>query len=364
MTRKVVCVHLLNDFSGSPKVLSGLVRELRRHQVEVDLHTSGGSEGFLSGLDVNYRPFTYRRSGGSRIATLLSLLRSQLELFVALLRYRRERVTVCVNTLLPFGAALGARLTGQRVVYYIHETSLRPPILKRFLRRVAAGTSSAAVFVSRDLQERERLPGVPDHCVPNCLSDEQLEAGLRSEYQPLRDGRFRVLMICSLRDYKGVPEFLAVARQLFTDPVFEFELLLNASSAEVAEYFAERNVPPNVRLHTSTPLVEDFYRRASLVLNLTRPEEWVETFGLTVLEAMAFGVPVIVPPVGGPAELVEDGVEGYRINCRSTEVLAKRIAALAADPDLCLKHSEACRARAQLHTRQRWSEQILPVFDE
>jgi glycosyltransferase involved in cell wall biosynthesis len=361
--RKVICVHLLNDFSGSPKMLASLVRELRRHQVEVDLLTSRRSDGFLSGLDVCHRPFTYRRSGGSRLATLLSLLWSQAELFVALLRYRREKVTVCVNTLLPFGAALAARLMGQRVVYYVHETSLRPALLKRFLRFVATKTSSAVVFVSRDLQDRERLPGIPAHCVPNFLPDEQLEAGRRSEYRSLRDGRFRVLMICSLRDYKGVPEFLMVARQLVAEASIEFELLVNSSNAEVAGYFVGRDLPPNVRLFTRTRDVDDFYRRSSLVLNLSRPDECVETFGLTILEAMAFGVPVIVPPVGGPAELVEDRVEGYLLNCRATDAVAQRIAALAADPALCMEHSAACRARAERHTRARWSHQILPVFD-
>jgi L-malate glycosyltransferase len=359
---KVVCVHLLNDFSGSPRVLAGLVHELRRRQVQVDLHTCEGTEGFLSGLDVNYRMFTYRRSGDSRSATLQSLLWSQAELFRAIFRYRRERVTVCVNTLLPFGAALAGRLTGQRVVYYVHETSLRPALWKRFLRLVATRTSSAAVFVSKDLEERERLPGVPGHCVPNFLPDAQIEAGRRAEYRPVRGGHFRVLMICSLRDYKGIREFLAVARLLAAEPSIEFELLVGASEAEAATYFAHRDLPSNVRVHPRTPHVEDFYRRASLVVNLSRPDKWVETFGLTILEAMAFGVPVIVPPVGGPSELVEDGVEGYRIDSRATDVLARRIAALAADPDLCLKHSAACRGRAEGHTSARWSQQILPVF--
>ena len=32
----------------------------------------------------------------------------------------------------------------------------------------------------------------------------------------------------------------------------------------------------------------------------------IETFGLTALEAMAFGLPVIVPTVGGIAEMVEE----------------------------------------------------------
>lgn len=54
-----------------------------------------------------------------------------------------------------------------------------------------------------------------------------------------------------------------------------------------------------------------------MVLNLSRPDAWVETFGLTVIEAMAYGIPVIVPPVGGIAELVENGINGYKADSRN-----------------------------------------------
>ena len=57
---KIVCVHLLNDFSGSPLVFSNVINGLRDHGIECDLHTCGGREGFLSDLDVNYHFFNYR----------------------------------------------------------------------------------------------------------------------------------------------------------------------------------------------------------------------------------------------------------------------------------------------------------------
>ena len=60
--------------------------------------------------------------------------------------------------------------------------------------------------------------------------------------------------------------------------------------------------------------VAEFYNGASLVLNLSDKDRFIETFGLTALEAMSAGLPVIVPTVGGIAELVEDSVNGYKID--------------------------------------------------
>jgi glycosyltransferase involved in cell wall biosynthesis len=42
------------------------------------------------------------------------------------------------------------------------------------------------------------------------------------------------------------------------------------------------------------------------VLNLSLPDEWIETFGLSLIEGMAYGSPVVCPPVGGPTEFVND----------------------------------------------------------
>ena len=47
----------------------------------------------------------------------------------------------------------------------------------------------------------------------------------------------------------------------------------------------------------------------------------VETFGMTILEAMPYGIPAIVPNVGGPLELVQHGYNGYCVDVRNLEEL-------------------------------------------
>lgn len=81
-------------------------------------------------------------------------------------------------------------------------------------------------------------------------------------------------------------------------------------------------MPEHLFIFPAQKDVHSFYQEAHLVLNLSHPEQWVETFGMTALEAMSYGLPVIAPPVGRPVELVTDDFNGYRIGQRDLPSLS------------------------------------------
>ena len=154
--KKIICIHLYNDYSGSPLVLSTSIKNLVKRGFEVEVLTSKGTTGFLSGIKgVRYRNFRYRFYD-NKLLRLGMLLWSQLTHFVMMARYRNTGSVVYINTLLPFGAALGAKLWNLRVVYHMHETTVNPPILKRFLKAVARRCASGVIYVSRFLQRAEQ----------------------------------------------------------------------------------------------------------------------------------------------------------------------------------------------------------------
>jgi UDP-glucose:tetrahydrobiopterin glucosyltransferase len=53
--------------------------------------------------------------------------------------------------------------------------------------------------------------------------------------------------------------------------------------------------------------------------------KWVEAFGLTVIEALACGTPVIAYDRGGPAEIVEHGESGFLVPVGDTRALAAAV---------------------------------------
>ena len=72
---------------------------------------------------------------------------------------------------------------------------------------------------------------------------------------------------------------------------------------------------------------------------------WYEPFGLTPLEAMACGTPVIGSQVGGIAFTVVDGETGFLVPPRDPEALCARLEEMLRDPARCTRMGRAGRAR-------------------
>jgi len=90
-----------------------------------------------------------------------------------------------------------------------------------------------------------------------------------------------------------------------------------------------------------------------------------ETFGRTLVEALAQGVPVVATRSGGPEEIVEDGKSGFLVDVGDAEAIADRMARLLSEPALAASLGAAGRRRAHEHFDvQRMAASVQQVFDE
>jgi glycosyltransferase involved in cell wall biosynthesis len=72
-----------------------------------------------------------------------------------------------------------------------------------------------------------------------------------------------------------------------------------------------------------------------------------EGFPVSVMEALAAGVPVVTSAVGGIREAIHDGVEGFIVPPRRSDLLADALMRVVADPNLRATMSVAARRRGQ-----------------
>ncbi|MGB2612915.1 MAG: glycosyltransferase [Isosphaeraceae bacterium] len=104
-----------------------------------------------------------------------------------------------------------------------------------------------------------------------------------------------------------------------------------------------------------------YYSAADLFV--TTP--WYEPFGITPVEAMACGTPVVGSNVGGIKFTVRDGENGYLVPPNDPEALAERIAHLYQNPKLLSVLSrQAVRRANDLFTWQRVTGAVADLYEE
>ena len=85
-----------------------------------------------------------------------------------------------------------------------------------------------------------------------------------------------------------------------------------------------------------------------------------ESFGLSALEAMACGVPVISSDIGGLPEVNVDGKTGFIVKVGDVSELAKKTIEILSDTSLQTRMGKAALAHA---TENFTKEQIVPIYE-
>jgi len=87
-----------------------------------------------------------------------------------------------------------------------------------------------------------------------------------------------------------------------------------------------------------------------------------ETFGQTVQEAHAAGVPVVAPAAGGPLDLVRHGVDGFLFDPRHDHSLRRSVGALVGDSALRARFGEAGRRAVVGRTWETVGDALLEHY--
>ncbi|MEB3337190.1 MAG: glycosyltransferase family 4 protein [Leptolyngbyaceae bacterium] len=104
-----------------------------------------------------------------------------------------------------------------------------------------------------------------------------------------------------------------------------------------------------------------YFQDADLVIN----PSFVESFGMSLVQAMATETPVISTRVGGMPEVMEAGRTGLLVERNNVSELAQAIIALLADPDLRQFMGKAGRQRViQMFSWETITENLLHQYEQ
>lgn len=162
-----------------------------------------------------------------------------------------------------------------------------------------------------------------------------------------------------LRNRHGVDARLCVVggehEQLNEENTPEYARLLNIAREEgVTQYVDFTGSRPRNSLSC-------YYCAADVFVSTP----WYEPFGITPVEAMACGRPVVGSDTGGIRYTVKHGHTGYLVPPKDPDALAQRLAMLAQNEELARQMGRAGARRAErLFTWAKVGAQLDAVFDE
>lgn len=340
----------------SPRVILGqpgpLVARLEKGQVPVEvlpmphvlMGTYGGSRrvldprGPLNGL-----------AYAVRLARLLR--RKQVDLV------HSNSVRSCV---LGGVAAWIARLPS---IWHV-QSVVAPPMFSKagvhILRRLAAWLPAHVIFNSEATAAAFGLPRQRHSVIPVGVDAARFSCGR------VADGRTRIGMIARLAPLKGQHVFVEAALQVAR----------RHGSVEFvvagAPLFGEEDYARTVRAKAAACDRIRFLGFVDDVPALLRELDVVvhasvlpEAFGQTVVEAMLASKPVIATALGGPLEIVKDGVTGVLVPAGDPAALAAAMDALLPDPARAADMGRRGRERAVAeYGSQRYASAVESVYEK
>ncbi|MFC5182702.1 glycosyltransferase [Actinomadura harenae] len=179
-------------------------------------------------------------------------------------------------------------------------------------------------------------------------------------------GGARILTLSRLIRRKGIENVVAALRELPGAELVvaggppEARLGEDAEVRRLRNVAREAGVSERVRFLGRVPRedVPALLRSADVFVCVP----WYEPFGMTALEAMACGVPVVASAVGGFLDTVEDGVTGFLVSPSRPEMLPEALAKLLGDAELRESFGKAAVVRAQEYSWDRIAEKTMAVY--
>jgi glycosyltransferase involved in cell wall biosynthesis len=157
---------------------------------------------------------------------------------------------------------------------------------------------------------------------------------------PKTDDIFRVLAVLTIDPRKGV-YYLLQAFEKAAIPRSEL-VIIGATGARWSRDMLQRFTSrlPNIRVQAADVLkdpIEATYGKASVFVHPAIEDG----FGLAVGQALACGKPVITTHQTGASQLIQDGQNGYVLECRDVDGMVDRLRLLARDESLLRRLSAA-----------------------
>lgn len=194
-------------------------------------------------------------------------------------------------------------------------------------------------FIKQDVVSRGVSPDKTKviYCGYESLYDEQVRSSREAHPENIVQ---RMLFVGQCEPYKGVDVLLHALTKLDQNRGHTFTVDIVGNTDTDASYYQQlleiverENLGEHVKFWgqvADKAQLRKFYERAGIFVLPSR----YEGFGIVLLEAMSFGLPIVATTAGAIPELVKDGMQGILVPPDDPHALAEAIGRLLRSPGL------------------------------
>lgn len=250
-------------------------------------------------------------------------------------------------------AALVTRRAGARLVLTRHVlfplSRIHRLTLRRTSRVIAVSQAVAEGLRAQNIFEPERIV-----CVHNGIDVERFARKAAARREPRMSKKLRVGMVGHLAPIKGQEDFIHAAAVVCGERDDVEFIIAGEDKSRNGKHrrrlemlIDELSLNQRVSLAGWIEDVAELLPTFDLFVSPARSEP----FGLSIVEAMAAGVPVVATMSEGAREIIDDDQSGRLVPIGDVEALGKAICELLSDPAQCRRLAEKARRVA----RERFS---------
>jgi glycosyltransferase involved in cell wall biosynthesis len=317
----------LAEIGGAQSYVMALLPAVgERFEVTVAAYGAGPLRDAAAAAGVRYVPLRHVRRPLNPWRDPLGLIE-----LIRLMRRHRPQIVHASSSKAGVLGRLAAWLAGVPIrIFTVHGWAFAaysgvPGRLYRVVERAVAPLTTATICVA----EYERRAGIAARVcraertvvIPNAVDVGAFACGTS------RDGVAELITVGRLREPK---DFITLARALARLQPGSFRSSLIGDGPDrpaIEAELARLGLSDNVRLLGDRPDVPDLLARADVFVCSSRSEG----MPVSILEAMAAGLPVVASAVGGVPEIVDDGRTGVLVPSGAVLPLADALARLLDD---------------------------------
>ena len=217
------------------------------------------------------------------------------------------------------------------------------------------------VLVSQELKAfyMEKLKGTKCYCtyIPNVIDEIPVKSSSLTEERLISVGR--------LSEEKGYHDLLKIFYLLSKEHKnWHLDIIGDGiQKPKLERYIKTHKLEDNVTLHGFQPkeYINKMFNKSSLYIMTSH----TESFGIVLIEAMAYGIPCIAfDSAEGAREIINSGMNGFLIKHRNYSAMIKKIEDLMADKEKRLALGKAAKESVKKYASCNVKEQWFELIEE